>query len=61
GIALAALLAKMACAAAGFVLAAVYLRLEAGWSGARQDVAWSGLATLAATALAAAAVLRWFS
>ena len=61
GIAVAALLTKMACAAAGFVLAAVYLKSESGWSEERRDGAWTGLAVLAATALTAAAFLRWFS
>jgi hypothetical protein len=60
-VALAALLTKMACAAAGFVLAAFYLKLESGWSEARRNAAWTGLAILAATALSAAAFLRWFS
>ena len=61
GIAVAALLTKMACAAAGLVLGAAYLKLESGWPEARRDAAWTGLAALAAAALAAAAFLRWFS
>lgn len=61
GIAVAALLTKIACAAAGLVLAAVYLKLESGWPEARRDAVWTGLAALAATALTAAAFLRWFS
>lgn len=61
GIALAALVIKMTCAASGFMLAALYLKREASWSRAQQDGTWVGLAILAATALAAAAFLRWFS
>ncbi len=61
GIAVAALVLKIACAAAGFSLAALYLIREAGWSGPRRQRAWTALLALALTALAAAAVLRWFS
>lgn len=61
GIAVAALLIKMACAAAGFMLAAVYLYRGSGWSERAQQGTWRGLAALAATALTAAAFLRWFS
>lgn len=60
GIALAALLLKMACAATGFVLAAAYLRFAAQWPGRRQNAVWSLLVLLAMTALSAAAFLRWF-
>lgn len=61
GIAVAALLLKMACAAAGFMLAGVYLYRGLGWSERAQQTAWRALAVLAATALSAAAFLRWFS
>lgn len=61
GIAVAALLIKMVCAAAGFMLAAAYLYRGIGWSERAQQTAWRALATLAATALSAAAFLRWFS
>lgn len=61
GIAVAALLIKMACAGAGFLVAAAYLRFGTVWTEARQERAWSGLWALAATALTAAAFLRWFS
>ncbi|MCO5108486.1 MAG: hypothetical protein M9907_15605 [Burkholderiaceae bacterium] len=61
GIAVAALRIKVACALAGFVLAALWLRRAAGWSEAARRRAWKGLAALAAVALAAAAFLRWFS
>lgn len=61
GIAVAALLIKMACVAVGFMLAAAYLYRGIRWSERVQQAAWSALATLAATALSAAAFLRWFS
>ncbi|HAL40116.1 MAG TPA: hypothetical protein DCP03_19220 [Polaromonas sp.] len=61
GIAVAALLIKMACAAAGFMLAAAYIHSGIGWSERAQQVSWRALASLAATALTAAAFLRWFS
>jgi len=61
GIAVAALFIKVACAAAGFILAAAWLRFGAGWPEARREQAWAGLLALAAIALTAAAFLRWFS
>jgi hypothetical protein len=61
GIAVAALLIKLACAAAGFMLAAAYLYRGAGWRERAQQATWRALAALAATALTAAAFLRWFS
>ena len=61
GIAVAALLVKMACAAAGFVLAAWYLYRDTRWTAPVQQTVWRALALLAATALTAAAFLRWFS
>jgi hypothetical protein len=61
GIAVAALLLKMACAAAGFMLAAAYIYGGVGWSERAQQASWRALAALAATALTAAAFLRWFS
>jgi hypothetical protein len=61
GVAVAALLLKMSCAAAGFLIAAAYLKFADGWPEARRRAAWSGLIALAATALTAAAFLRWFS
>lgn len=60
-IAVAALLIKMACAAAGLMLAAAYLYRGIGWSERAQQATWRALAALAATALTAAAFLRWFS
>lgn len=61
GIAVAALFLKVACAGAGFLLAAAYLHFGAGWTAMQQTRAWAGLLALAATALTAAAFLRWFS
>lgn len=61
GVAVAALGVKMVCAASAFLLAAAYLRYAAGWSAARCRSTWIGLVALAATALSAAAFLRWFS
>ena len=61
GIAIGALVLKMACAAAGFSVAALYLAREAGWSAPGRRRAWTAQLALALTALAAAAVLRWFS
>lgn len=61
GIAIAALVLKMVCAAAGFSLAALYLARASGWSPASRQGAWSALFGFALTALTAAAFLRWFS
>jgi len=61
GLALAALLLKMVCAAAGFALAAAYLRYSPAWTERHQDGLWMLLVLLALTALSAAAFLRWFS
>lgn len=61
GVAVAALGIKMVCAASGLLIAAAYLRYAGGWSAARCRSLWIGLVTLAATALSAAAFLRWFS
>ena len=61
GLALAALMLKMTCAAAGFALAAAYLRYSPAWTARHQDGLWRLLALVALTALSAAAFLRWFS
>lgn len=61
GVAVAALAIKVACATAGVALA---LLLQSGgerWPETRRRLSWRALAVLAATALAAAAFLRWFS
>lgn len=61
GIAIAALVIKVACAMAGFAIAAVYLCSASAWSAQARQTTWRVLASLAATALAMAAFLRWFS
>ena len=61
GIAVAALLLKVACAVAGFSLSALYLLRESVWEQAGLRRAWTALVAFAATALCAAAFLRWFS
>lgn len=61
GIAIAALVIKVACAMAGFAIAAVYLRSASAWSAQARQTTWRVLAVLAATALTMAAFLRWFS
>jgi hypothetical protein len=61
GLAVGALLIKIACTAAGFFLVAAYLSRGMRWSERAQQASWRVLAALAATALTAAAFLRWFS
>jgi hypothetical protein len=60
GIALAALVIKIACALTGFVLTAVYLRAGFAWSSRSQFRLRQIMLGLAVTALSAAAVLRWY-
>lgn len=60
-IALAALTIKVACAAAGCGLAALWLWQGGGWTIAVRRAVWAVLFALAATALTAAAFLRWFA
>jgi hypothetical protein len=61
GIAIGALILKMACAAAGFSLATLYLAREKSWLAPSRQRTWTMQLALALTALAAAAFLRWFS
>lgn len=61
GVAIAALVIKVTCAASGFSLAALYLLRAASWTAALRRKIWLMLAGLSATALTAAAFLRWFS
>lgn len=61
GVAVAALRIKVACAASGFALAALFLLRAARWSDAARRRVWQALAALAVIALGAAAFLRWFS
>ena len=60
-IATGALMLKMMCVAAGFILLAAYLRWGATWSEEKTNGIWIASSTLAISALSAAAVLRWFS
>ena len=60
GIALAALVVKIACAAAGAVLAVVFWAHRGGGLSSPHR-AWDALMALAVIALIAAALLRWFS
>ncbi|MEQ1667041.1 MAG: hypothetical protein ABL868_01165 [Sulfuriferula sp.] len=61
GIAIAALIIKIGCAVLGAMLAAAYLYRGIAWSEQAQQITWFVLTMLAATALTAAAFLRWFS
>lgn len=60
-IAIFALVIKMLCAASGLFTVALYLRYADGWTNRQRNIAWEILAALGATALTAAAFLRWFS
>jgi hypothetical protein len=61
GIAVAALSVKIACAASGIALCALYLGRAPNWTGTQRADAWTALLTFGAVALCAAAFLRWFS
>ena len=61
GIAIGALLLKMACAAVGFSVTVLYVARETRWSAPSRRRAWTIQFALALTALVAAAFLRWFS
>ncbi len=56
-----ALFIKLACAASGVLLAAVYLQCAADWLPARRGTVWTLLLVLGVTALSSAAFLRWFA
>lgn len=60
-VAVGALVIKVLCAASGLVLAALYLRGAQQWSEKGRYRTWHALTGLGATALTAAAFLRWFS
>jgi len=60
GVALVSLLVKIACALTGFILAAIYLRKGCGWSARSQRRLREIMLFLAASALSAAAFLRWY-
>ena len=61
GIAVAALVIKMLCAATGFLLVASYLFRGNDWPERKRNTALLSSVSLAAIALSAAAFLRWFS
>lgn len=61
GVAVAALTTKVACAAAGLALALLLQLRGERWNEGQRKLAWRALALLGATALFAAAFLRWFS
>lgn len=61
GIATAALMMKIFCVVIGFLLVASWLRPCLGCRERIEDWIWSASTALAATALTAAAFLRWFS
>ncbi len=56
-----ALMLKVLCAASGLGLSALLMLRGPRWSARARERSWHALAGLGATALAAAAVLRWFS
>lgn len=60
-IAMTALAVKVAAAITGFLLAAVYLNRGSQWDRVSVKRTFLSLAALGATALTAAAFLRWFS
>jgi hypothetical protein len=61
GIAIVALSVKIACAAFGLALSALYLTREALWTEQQRQRTWTALLSFGAVALCAAAFLRWFS
>ena len=60
-IAIAALIIKMVCAVSALALVALLLRYAEGWADRQHLIVWQVLLALGATALTAAAFLRWFS
>ena len=60
GVAVIALVAKIACATCGFAVGILYLNMASRWSVATRLKVWQGMLALAGTALTAAAFLRWF-
>ena len=61
GVAIAALAVKLSCATAGLLASLLFLKFAGRWSAARRRQVWTALVGLAATALSAAAFLRWFA
>lgn len=60
-VARAALAVKVLCAVAGLALSVLLLGRGAHWAEHTHERAWRALGAFGATALAGAAVLRWFS
>ncbi len=60
-VAVGALVIKVFCAVSGLALAILYLRGAQQWSEKGRHRTWHALTGLGATALTAAAFLRWFS
>ncbi len=60
GVALIALVAKIACVTCGFAVGILYLKTASQWSVATRLKVWQGMLALAGIALTAAAFLRWF-
>ncbi len=60
GVAVIALVAKIACATCGFAVGVLYLNTASRWSVATRLKVWQGMLALAGIALTAAAFLRWF-
>ena len=60
-VAQAAFVVKILCAATGLMLALLYIVSGNSWQDSGRRRAWHALTGLGATALAAAAFLRWFS
>ncbi len=61
GVAVVALVVKLGCASAALVLSLLLVKFTGTWSAARRTGVWGTLVGLAATALSAAAFLRWFA
>lgn len=61
GIAIGALVIKIACAITAFVLIIVSLSAHDLYTGRRAPITWRALAALALISISAAAFLRWFS
>ncbi|HXU92724.1 MAG TPA: hypothetical protein VFP33_03615 [Gallionella sp.] len=61
GIAIAALAIKILCVATGFLIVASYLFLSGNCPERFRNLVWPASTVLAATALTAAAFLRWFA
>src|SRR5256884_6566551 len=59
GVAVIALVAKIACATCGFAVGILYLKTASRWSVATRLKVWQGMLALAGADLTAAAFLRW--